>query len=138
MVSGQRPMEIAGMLGGILIFIVAYTIFESSKYGQMLTRRRLVRIVARVGYGIRILVSIVFPLGAAIDIPCGSLAISISNFVFQTTLGPDGDGFGNELLGFVWFCTTTVIQGTLLNIVLLVFLLLLYGIGLLFTAPEDR
>ena len=139
MVSGQRPTEIAGMLFGILIFIAGYTFFECSKFGQQLIQIRLVRIVARIGYGIRILISIVFPLGMWIDIPSGALAMSISNIIFNTELnGADGNGFGNELLGFLWFTTTTVIQGIILNIILFVFLLILYGIGLLFADPNSQ
>lgn len=139
MVSGQRPAEIAGMLGGVSLFIAAYTILECSSYGQKLVRNRLVKIVSRIGYGIRMLISVVFPLGSFIDIPTGVVSISIANFVYGTDIeGSGAMGFGNEGLAFVWFLSTTVIQGILLNIILFIFMLIMFGIGLLFSGPKEH
>ena len=136
-ISEQRPTQVAGMLGGVMLFIFVYTVFECSEFGQKLVASRLIRIVSRIGYGIRMVISIVFPIGAIVDIPTGLLSIGTTNFIFGTNIGVDGGEVGNRSLHFIWFLSTTVIQGILLNIILFIFILMMFGIGLLFAGPNN-
>lgn len=136
MVADSQAIQIAGMVAGVITFIAAYTIFECMPQAQSLLRKRLVRTTARIGYGMRMLVSVVFPIGAYIDIPTGMLSITIANFLFGGTTGGRGEfgaQFENQFISFLWFYSTTLIQGFFLNIILLVFMIVVFGIAVLFS-----
>ena len=78
------------------------------------------------------LISVVFPLGSYIDIPTGMLSVEIANFVF----GDQSGASESPIMSFVWFYSTTLIQGFLLNVILLVFMTVVYGIAVLFSQPD--
>lgn len=130
--NDSRATEIAGMILGVITFILAYTCFECSSRFQVLIKKRLVRYAARIGYATRMLISVVFPLGSYIDIPTGMLSVEIANFVF----GDQSGASESPIMSFVWFYSTTLIQGFLLNVILLVFMTVVYGIAVLFSQPD--
>lgn len=134
LLANSRATEITGMVLGVITFILAYTCFECSSKFQILIRKRFVRKAARIGYGVRMLISVVFPLGSYIDIPTGMLSVTIANFVFGVGAGQNREIEG-QLMSLVWFYSTTLIQGFLLNVILLVFMAGVYGIALLFSRP---
>jgi len=138
-VANSQLSQIAGMLAGVITFIIAYTILECHPKVRVLIRKRFVRTTARIGYGMRMLVSVVFPLGAYLDISTGILSIGIVNFFFGvsgTGRGEFGNQFDSPIISFLWFYSTTLIQGLFLNIILLVFMLVVYGIAVFFGRPK--
>ena len=62
------------------------------------------------------------------------LSVTIANFVFGVGGGQNREIEG-QLMSLVWFYSTTLIQGFLLNVILLVFMAGVYGIALLFSRP---
>jgi hypothetical protein len=127
MLSYRDAARIGAMLLGVAIFILAYTAASSTTWAQRLKRKPFVARTLYIGYGIRIgqsLLSIVPPV-YIVDMFCGLL----SGVVVETLLG-DGnmDGFAAILL---W----TLTQGTVLNLVLFILLLIIYGIQRLFLKP---
>ena len=127
-----RFTEIAGMILGVATFIVAYTVFECSSRFQILIKKRFVRYAARIGYGMRLLISVVFPLGAYIDIPTGMLSVTITSFI----CGRDVSQIESSLMSLAWFYSTTLVQGFLLNVILLVFMTAVYGLAVLFSGRK--
>ena len=117
--------EIAGMSLGIMVFVLSYTYLELRPEVQRLLSDPRKRLTAKIGYGIRIGMSILFPVGFYLDMIVGFVSVAITTSFLQ---GGSPDEFG----GFPWHFSTTIVQGILLNIVLLTLMLLIYGLTLMF------
>jgi hypothetical protein len=121
---GVSNGQVAGMILGILIFVIAYTILDYTTASRPFRRNRQVRRTLKIAYGTRIAISIIFPLGAYVDIFCGFLSIgliqSVSGFEFRSS---EGMSFGATLL-------TTLVQGVLLNIALACYAMVVHGVQL--------
>lgn len=111
--------HIIAMVIGVAIFIVAYTLITGTEYVQRLNERPLVRRAAYIGYGTRIVLSLVFPLGLALDFVCGVVSGFIIGFVFN--LLPDGPE------SFIAILTWTLVQGAVLNAVLFIYTATVYS-----------
>lgn len=110
--------RIAGMLVGILIFIVGYTWIDFRTAERPWRRRRRVRRTLRMVYGTRIAISILFPIGAYLDLFCGLISITITEPITRLELRNNSLDFFDALL-------TTLVQGCVMNVVLAVYGLLL-------------
>lgn len=120
--TGVSPIdEILGMLAGIFCFVLAYTFAELRPATQRLMSDRRIRLTARIGYGIRVAMSIAFPISMFVDLWIGLISVGITSS-FHTAGEPPG--------GFLWHFVTTIVQGILLNIVLLALMLFIYVIVL--------
>lgn len=110
------------MLCGIGLFIVLYTLVEcTSAYGRLIDAP-YVRRTLLIGYGTRIALSLLFPLGLALDMFLGVIAVSLVETVLSNPYGGDA-----SRLSFAVVLMTTVVQGVLLNLVLAAYMALVYA-----------
>lgn len=131
----------AAMIVGVCAFIAAYTAFTSTSWFNQLRRRPFVRRTLYIGYGTRLALSLLHGLAFAIavsgrptpwvfmliDVWPGLLSVEI----VRTLLAAETESF----IGTLW---TTLVQGTLLNIILLVFMLIVYLVQRLFMTPPPE
>ena len=119
------------MVLGILTYVALYVYIESRERTRQRLKDKSLRIALRVGYGTRVLISIVFPIAIFVDIWCGLASISLTYAIFGSPGFGRGE-FARELstvpLTFIWFYTTTIVQGALLNLVLGAYTLVVYAI----------
>lgn len=125
-----EPVHLLAMTSGIFVFIVAYTVVECSSFYQQVMTLPDWRRTALIGYGTRVLISIVLPIGATLDMFVGAFSMSLveSLSLFQASERPP----------FLQVFITTLVQGVLLNIVLLAYMTGVYGILRLFAALQRR
>lgn len=108
--------HVAAMLTGIGIFVLAYTAVSSLRAVETFKRRPFVGRTLKIGYGTRIALSILFPAGLTLDLWCGIAAVSITDLKHGA-----GNSFGLIL-------ATTLVQGVILNCILMVYMALIYGV----------
>ena len=115
------------MVVGICVFICIYTAISSTAAFGRLYRRPFMRRTMYIGYGMRMLLSLAVPIGMRADIFPGALSLG---FV-ENALRIDPRTFLGTFL-------TTCVQGTLLNVILLIFMSMVQGFQLLFLKqPND-
>ena len=113
------------MIVGVALFILAYTALTITPAFERFYHRPFVRRTLHVGYGVRVGLSILFPLGMGLDMMPGMLSVGIVEGVM---------GNGRDFAGTL---ATTVVQGTLLNVILFLFMSIVYAIQRAFMrAPE--
>ena len=129
-IGGWRIPEIAGMIAGILIFVAGYSGIEFLPQIQSAMAQRAKRKSTRIAYITRMGISILFPIGVFIDMYCGIVSLSLS----AALTGAEGPMLGGSssrseavLFRFLHFLLTTLIQGTLLNIIVFAYMLVVYG-----------
>lgn len=105
------------MVLGVALFTIAYTVFTSTERFEQFYRRPFVRRTLYIGYGARLAASIVFPVGVGMDLLPGMLSVNLVQGAFRL----DPHTFGGTLL-------TTIVQGTFLNIILVLFMSMVYAI----------
>lgn len=112
------------MLTGVVCFICLLTATTSTQRFLRFRKRPFIRRTLYIGYGTRLFISIVLPLGIWADMIPGMLSIGIIE-----GLGIPGPSYLGTLL-------ITLIQGTLLNGIVLILMLITYVIQrLLLTMP---
>lgn len=111
------------MAVGVALFILAYTALTSTAAFERFHNRPFVRTTLYTGYSLRLLLSGCFPLGMGADVLPGMLSVSAVQ-----AIGLNPHGFKGTLL-------TTIVQGTLLNILLMLFMALVYAAQKLFLTP---
>ncbi|MCG8652211.1 MAG: hypothetical protein MI861_20395 [Pirellulales bacterium] len=118
--------EILGMLVGILIFVVGYTALDYGTREFSFRSNRRIRTTLKVTYGTRIIISILFPVGAYLDLVCGLITVSLVGALTGVELGP-GD---TTRTGLTFFSTilATLIQGCVLNVVLAFYAVAVHGV----------
>ncbi len=121
--------QVAGMLTGILLFVIGYTLLDYRTASLPIRRKRTVRRTLKITYGTRIAISILFPIGAYLDTICGILSVgltqSITGFELRSASGE---------MGYFAATFTTLVQGALLNVVLGCYALMVHGIQLFVVA----
>lgn len=115
----------SAMLVGVVAFILLYTVTTSTQTFHRFSRRAFVRRTLYIGYTIRFVLSALFPLGMALDLLPGLLSIEI----VESHLGKSH--------GFVHTLLITLLQGTFLNIILGVFMVLVYAVQFAMCAPPQ-
>ena len=118
-VLGMFDHNIVAMYVGVIIFAIAYTIATSTEAFERFYARSFVRTTLYVGYFARLLItlfSVAIPFVLAVDFLPGMLSVQIVG------------GTGLEPSSFVGTLLTTLVQGTLLNIILFIFMLVVYWI----------
>lgn len=114
---GSGNIRFAGMTCGIFVFVLLYTAAECS---DALRRWRALPGVNRtfaIGFGLRMAISLIFPIGLYLDMFLGILAV-------------EQGSFGSAGFEFACFFVTTLVQGALVNLVLFGFMLLMYAVQL--------
>ena len=118
------------MLAGILVFIGIYTVAECSPLYQRVSNRPHMRRTLIVGYGTRMAISIIFPIGLMVDMFTGVLAVAVvQETLFQT------DGVQDALVLAVFL--TTLVQGLLLNLILMAYMLVVFAAQWLWSKRRD-
>jgi hypothetical protein len=123
--------QFAAMVTGILLFVLGYTVADYQTAGSAWRGRRITRRTLKIAYGTRIAISLLLPLGAYIDIACGVLSLQVT----QSLTGEGLERFDSNG-GMTFFPTllTTLVQGTLLNVVLGVYALVILAVQALIIA----
>ena len=101
------------MLTGIVIFSLAYTFLDYGTARQSWRRKRMIRRTLRTMYGTRIAITILFPIGYALDLFCGAFSIQIT----QAIAGSEFTSSDTVMHRFDAVLLTTVIQGCIMNLV---------------------
>ncbi len=117
---------VVGMLAGIFVFVLGYTLVECTTYYQQFVTKPHVRRTALIGYGTRVLVSVIFPVGLALDMIVGAASVSIVENVSPVRSAEFAE-VANAATGFTVFLTT-IVQGLLLNVVLFAYMICVYGV----------
>jgi hypothetical protein len=118
----SRQFNRSGMVFGVALFIALYTTLSCTPTFEDFHSRPHVRTTLYVGYWVRVGLSILFPLGMGLDLVPGLISLNIVN---ATGLRPES---------FAGTLATTIVQGTILNILLFFFMLIVYSI-LRFRSP---
>lgn len=108
------------MAVGVGLFILGYTALTSTAAFERFHGRPFVRRTLYIGYGTRLAISVAFPLGMGLDMMPGMLSVGI----VEDVLG-DAKDFQGTL-------ATTIVQGTLLNILLAMFMACAYAFQKMF------
>lgn len=111
------------MLCGVGLFILLYATATSTQLFLEFKDRPFVRRTLYIGYGTRLIISVVFPFCWAHDLILGSLSVEIGKMLFT-----DRASFAGTL-------GITIIHGTILNIILCIYMLAVYGLQRAFAKP---
>ncbi len=114
----------AGMVSGVAVFILALALATSRPTFTRFESLRGVGRTLRLGIGLRVIVSVALPAGIFIDVWPGFVSIGL----IELTPVPPESIFGTFLI--------TIVQGALLNLILLGFLLPIYPLVRAMTKPE--
>jgi hypothetical protein len=114
------------MVVGVCLFIAAYTLGTSTDAFERFHRRPFVRRTLYIGYGLRMTLSIVYPLGMGADLLPGMLSVSLVE-----TIGIMPRSFAGTLLA-------TCVQGALLNVILSIAMLVVYAFQRMFLRPPEE
>ncbi|MEW6251703.1 MAG: zinc ribbon domain-containing protein [Planctomycetota bacterium] len=117
----SREAHPLGMLCGVAMFIAAYTVVTASRRFVRFEALPFVRRTLLIGYGTRIAMSILFPVGMGVDLVPGMASVALVAVV----LGPNLNSFA------VTFATTLV-QGVFVNCLLVGYMAIIYGIQRVF------
>jgi hypothetical protein len=128
--------HVVGMIGGILLFVLGYTVVECTHYYQQIITRPHMQRTALIGYGTRILISVVFPVGLAVDMMTGVLSVAIVENVSPMN-SVEVSEMGASATAFTVFLTT-VVQGVLLNMMLFGYMVCVYGVLRVLARVRDR
>ena len=122
----QGEYDRGAMLLGIFLFAVGMCMYSSSNSFYRLSRKPFMRRTLYIGYGARLVISVIVPVGAFVDLYPGLISVMVV-----------GDGLGFRPEGFTGTLVTTLVQGTLLNIILALFMGIVWVVqASLMTAPE--
>ena len=112
--SGQfnRP----AMFVGVLLFAIGYTVVTSTDAFMRFKSRPFMRRTLYIGYFTRLGASVLFPIGAAVDLLPGIISVELVGGV-----GLDPHTFAGTL-------ATTFVQGGFLNVLIAMFMGVVYAI----------
>lgn len=129
-----HPMQLGAMLLGVATYIVAYTAVDCSEWRQWVVSDRFRRRTVLIGYGTRLLISIIFPIGIVIDMMLGTVAVSLIQR--SGISGPAGVPADQAALGVVYL--TTLLQGALLNALLFAYMVCVWSVQRFLAAAWHR
>jgi hypothetical protein len=121
----DHPLRIPAMAFGIVLYALGYTVLDRAVLQPRMAASRLFRRAFVMGFAIRILCSLIFPVGLMIDMFPGVLSVGVAQHVFG------GGSGGRALLSVGGILAATLLQGLLLNCILWTLIALIYGIFLL-------
>ena len=128
--------QIVAMSLGIATFILGYAFLEMRPFTQRFLKLPFLRVIAKIGYGTRIVISIAFPVGMGIDLYVGVISTRITEVLLQTEM-VEGLKRGVSV-GFLPVYINTIAQGVLLNFILLVYMSVIWLIVWLFNKATNR
>ena len=110
------PFDRGAMAFGVALFILLYTAATSTEAFERFHARPFVRRTLYIGYGVRVGLSIAFPIGMGADLLPGMISVSAVE-----KLGFDPRSFGGTF-------ATTLLQGAILNVLVFLFMFVVYGV----------
>ena len=137
MIGDAKVGPVLGMAAGVFTYVLAYTWYSSTDRMQRIKRRPFVRRTLMIGYGIRIAQSLLFfvPGVLFVDLICGAYALQATGWLLN---GPGNVlHFGTTSAGpsFPTHYLATIIEGAMLNVILFILMLLIYGFQRLLLKP---
>jgi|SRR5215217_1151094 len=111
------------MAFGVALFILLYTAATSTRAFERFHARPFVRRTLYIGYGVRVGLSLAFPIGLGADLLPGMLSVSTVE-----KLGLDPRSFAGTF-------ATTMVQGAILNVLIFLFMWLVYTVQRLTMRP---
>lgn len=109
-----HEFDVAAMCVGVLFYITGYVVIWNVVADGMVFRNYHAAWAVRIAYGTRLFVSVVFPVGMALDLIPGVFSCSL----IESTLGKGND--------FPHTFAITLVQGVFLHVGLALFALLVY------------
>lgn len=122
--AAQNKFDRRAMGLGVCVFILIYTALTRTNAFHRFHRRPFVRRTLYIGYGLRMAISMAIPLGAHVDFVPGLLSLG---FV-ETVLLLDPQTFAGTFV-------TTCVQGTILNVIVFVFMAIVQAFQRIFLKP---
>ena len=122
----ETPFAIPAMSVGILIFAIGYTVIDVLYLRTRVRQNPALRKTLWIGYIIRMAISAGAPLGAMIDIWPGMLAVVLTSLIFG----------GDQISSFVQVLFATLVQGVLMNAILLAVMLPIYAVCRMLGIPN--
>lgn len=122
--------RIAAMLTGIGVFILGYTVLTGMPAVRRLNVSPHVHLAVQIGYCTRIVISTIVPVALVLDAYCGLVTGSIIQALNDATLVMPEESY---LFVLSW----TLLQGSVLNGILLVFVALVYVVLLTVYHPRQ-
>ncbi|MAI70661.1 MAG: hypothetical protein CMM01_07095 [Rhodopirellula sp.] len=119
---GVSDGQIAAMGLGVLFFAVGYTFLDCKTATRPIRQIRLVSITLRLVYATRMIITVLFPIGLFVDMFCGILSVGCTESIFGSSV----------IKTFPGALFTTLVQGVILNVVLVLYGLLVVGAVMLF------
>lgn len=123
-IFGSVEYSEPGMICGVVMFILAYSVVTTTQWFHRFRRRPFMERTLRVGFGTRVLISVIFPVGFLVDICLGTASIGIAR-----VLGFVAHDFVSTLI-------ITLIEGSLMSGALVVFMALVYGLQRMLLKPQ--
>jgi hypothetical protein len=114
----SRDFDSAAMISGVAMFIVFYTVGTSTRAFLRFQRLPFVRRTLYIGYGLRVILSIVFPVGMTVDLLPGMFSVTVVQGLLP---GISRNGYLATLL-------ITIVQGTIINVLLSMFMGMVWAI----------
>lgn len=122
---------------GVAIFVVMYTLLDQVTQNMAWRQDRSVRLALKVGYGTRLAISIIFPIGGVLDMFCGYFSVAAVAVVVPNDLLSGSSPVGPNA-GFLVTLLITLVQGCVLNVALACYISLVLGITLLARVGRQR
>lgn len=130
--------NIPAMIVGVLLFVLVYTLVSTSSFSDWIKRKRVMFRAVQLGFGLRLVLSAIAVLSIVMNIPdsmkmtmlhdgmTGQIALESAKHVFGYSVLDKID----EHMGITFIAT--LLQGVLLNLLLLVAMAIFYGVLKLF------
>ena len=125
----NHPLEVPAMLIGVAAFVLAYTAIAVSRPSRRLMSSTRIRRAIYTAYGLRVAVSICFPIAMMNDMMCGILSVGVTGQLI-------GAISIKELETFWQILITTIVQGILLNGEIIALILLFLGAAAMWDAAH--
>lgn len=137
--------HVAGMAAGVLLFVLLYTAATSTPRFERLYRRPFVRPTMYWGYGARLLLSVsaltaltgMMAPWLSLDMIPGMVAVGVAGAIFGENYFGSGRGAVPSTMTFLPAFIATCIQGALLNVLVFVFMAVVYGLHRAFAKPPE-
>lgn len=120
----QHPLRIPAMLSGIASWSLLYTLADLQFFRHWREQSRPFHRAMVNGFGLRVLISILLPVGVSADMLPGAMSIGIVSMIFHP-------GEPTQLASFAAVLLTTLLQGALLNVLVWSVVLILFSLLLL-------
>lgn len=121
--------QILAMCTGIATFILLYTCGDLCSQTQKWRQNHQVSMTLKIGYITRIMITVIFPIGAGLDVICGLFSVGVVQAAFPQLIKHAGDAADMDgKAGFLGTLLVTLTQGIILNVVLFSFMLLVFGV----------